>query len=138
MGRGDTEQVAEGIQFFKDTLSLQDLVLFPNSSGDTYEKTDEQMTLPAEEVLPPSATCSPRLRRTPQAPAPLAALPRPARPRRRGRAGALARRGEAARRLIGPIGCRRSSLGTAGHRQDDLVAPVDRRRDDERSCRCPQ
>ena len=44
--------MAEGIQFFKDTLSLQDLVLFPNFSGDTYEKTDEQMTRLAEEVLP--------------------------------------------------------------------------------------
>ena len=49
---GTPEQVAEGIQFFKDTLSLQDLVLFPNFSGDTYEKTDEQMTRLAEEVLP--------------------------------------------------------------------------------------
>jgi alkanesulfonate monooxygenase SsuD/methylene tetrahydromethanopterin reductase-like flavin-dependent oxidoreductase (luciferase family) len=49
---GTPEQVAEGIQFFKDMLSLQDLVLFPNFSGDTYEKTDEQMTRLAEEVLP--------------------------------------------------------------------------------------
>ncbi len=49
---GTPEQVAAGIQFYKDTLSLQDLVLFPNFSGDTYEKTDEQMTRLAEEVLP--------------------------------------------------------------------------------------
>ncbi len=49
---GSPEHVAEGIQYYKDLLSLQDLVLFPNFSGDTYEKTDEQMTRLAEEVLP--------------------------------------------------------------------------------------
>ncbi|HTN78360.1 MAG TPA: LLM class flavin-dependent oxidoreductase [Acidimicrobiales bacterium] len=49
---GTPEQVAEGIAFYKDLLGLQDLVLFPNFSGDTYEKTDEQMTRLAEEVLP--------------------------------------------------------------------------------------
>ncbi len=49
---GSPDQVAEGIQWYKDTLSLQDLVLFPNFAGDSYEKTDEQMTRLAEEVLP--------------------------------------------------------------------------------------
>jgi alkanesulfonate monooxygenase SsuD/methylene tetrahydromethanopterin reductase-like flavin-dependent oxidoreductase (luciferase family) len=49
---GSPEQVAEGIQWYKDTLALQDLVLFPNFAGDSYEKTDEQMTRLAEEVLP--------------------------------------------------------------------------------------
>ena len=49
---GSPEQVAEGIAFYRDRLQLQELCLFPNFSGDTYAKTDEQLTRYAEEVRP--------------------------------------------------------------------------------------
>ena len=49
---GTPEQVAEGIAFYRDRLQLQELCLFPNFSGDTYDKTDEQLTRYAEEVRP--------------------------------------------------------------------------------------
>ncbi|MEZ5261026.1 MAG: LLM class flavin-dependent oxidoreductase [Acidimicrobiia bacterium] len=47
---GSPEQVAEGIARYRDELGLQDLCLFPNFPGDTYAKTDEQLTRYAEEV----------------------------------------------------------------------------------------
>jgi len=49
---GSPEQVAEGIAAYRDTLGLQDLCIFPNFNGDTYSKTDEQLTRYAEEVRP--------------------------------------------------------------------------------------
>ena len=47
---GSPEQVAEGIARYRDELALQDLCLFPNFSGDSYDKTDEQLTRYAEQV----------------------------------------------------------------------------------------
>jgi len=49
---GSPAQVAEGIAAYRDRLGLTDLCLFPNFSGDTYDKTDEQLTRYAEEVRP--------------------------------------------------------------------------------------
>jgi hypothetical protein len=50
---GSPQEVAEGIAFYRDALGgLADLCLFPNFSGDTYAKTDEQITRYAEEVRP--------------------------------------------------------------------------------------
>ncbi len=49
---GSPEEVAEGIAFYRDLLGLENLVIFPNMTGDSYEKTDEQMTRYAQEVMP--------------------------------------------------------------------------------------
>ncbi len=49
---GSPEEVAEGISFYRDLLGLENLVIFPNMTGDPYEKTDEQMTRYAQEVMP--------------------------------------------------------------------------------------
>jgi alkanesulfonate monooxygenase SsuD/methylene tetrahydromethanopterin reductase-like flavin-dependent oxidoreductase (luciferase family) len=49
---GTPEQVAEGIAFYRDQLGLQDLCLFPNFPGDSYDKTEEQLARYAEQVRP--------------------------------------------------------------------------------------
>jgi len=50
---GTAEQVAEGIAFYRDALGgLENLTLFPNMPGDRYDRTAEQMTRLAEDVLP--------------------------------------------------------------------------------------
>ena len=49
---GSPEEVAEGVQFFRDTLSLRHLTIVPMFPGDTYDQAEEQMTRFAEEVLP--------------------------------------------------------------------------------------
>ncbi len=49
---GTAEQVAEGIDAYRQELSLQELCIFPNFSGDSYAKTDEQLTRYAELVRP--------------------------------------------------------------------------------------
>jgi len=49
---GTPEQVAEGVQFYRDLLGLQHLVIFPHLIGDPYSKADEQMTRFIEEVVP--------------------------------------------------------------------------------------
>ncbi|MFZ9016216.1 MAG: LLM class flavin-dependent oxidoreductase [Ilumatobacteraceae bacterium] len=49
---GTPEQVAEGVQFYKDLLGLEYLTIFPHLLGDPYKKADEQMARFAEEVLP--------------------------------------------------------------------------------------
>ncbi|MFN0028157.1 MAG: LLM class flavin-dependent oxidoreductase [Acidimicrobiales bacterium] len=49
---GNPQQVAEGIDHYRQELGLQELCLFPNFSGDSYAKTDEQLTRYAEEVRP--------------------------------------------------------------------------------------
>ncbi len=49
---GTAEQVAEGIDAYRQELSLQELCIFPNFSGDSYAKTDEQLTRYAEFVRP--------------------------------------------------------------------------------------
>lgn len=53
---GTAEEVAEGIQFHRDALGLEDLTLFPNFCGDPYAETEEQLARIAEEVLPLVAT----------------------------------------------------------------------------------
>jgi alkanesulfonate monooxygenase SsuD/methylene tetrahydromethanopterin reductase-like flavin-dependent oxidoreductase (luciferase family) len=49
---GSPDDVIEGINFYKDSIGLDNLVIFPNMPGDTYAKTGEQMARMAEEVLP--------------------------------------------------------------------------------------
>ena len=49
---GTPEQVAEGVQFFKDLLGLEHLTIFPHLLGDPYKKADEQMARFMTEVVP--------------------------------------------------------------------------------------
>ena len=49
---GTPEQVAEGVQFYKDMLHLNELCVFPNFPGDRYDKTVEQMARFQQQVLP--------------------------------------------------------------------------------------
>ena len=49
---GTPEQVAEGVQFYKDLLGMEYLTIFPHLLGDPYKKADEQMERFMGEVLP--------------------------------------------------------------------------------------
>lgn len=49
---GTPEQVAEGVQFYKDLLGIEHLTIFPHLIGDSYKKADEQMARFMEEVVP--------------------------------------------------------------------------------------
>jgi alkanesulfonate monooxygenase SsuD/methylene tetrahydromethanopterin reductase-like flavin-dependent oxidoreductase (luciferase family) len=49
---GTPEEVAEGIQFYKDLLGMERLTLFPHLLGDPYEKANEQMARFMQDVLP--------------------------------------------------------------------------------------
>ena len=49
---GSPRDVAEGLQFYVDTLGAEELCLVPAFPGDTYACADEQMTRLAHEVLP--------------------------------------------------------------------------------------
>ena len=49
---GSPEQVAEGIQFYRDLLGVEHLTIFPHFLGDSYKKADEQMARFIEEVVP--------------------------------------------------------------------------------------
>ena len=49
---GSADDVIEGINFYKESIGLEDLIIFPNMPGDAYSKTEEQMVRMAEEVLP--------------------------------------------------------------------------------------
>jgi alkanesulfonate monooxygenase SsuD/methylene tetrahydromethanopterin reductase-like flavin-dependent oxidoreductase (luciferase family) len=49
---GTPEQVAEGVQFYKDLLGLEYLTIFPHLLGDSYKKADEQMQRFMTEVVP--------------------------------------------------------------------------------------
>jgi hypothetical protein len=49
---GSPKDVAEGLQFYVDTLGAEELCLVPAFPGDTYSTADEQMTRLAHEVLP--------------------------------------------------------------------------------------
>jgi alkanesulfonate monooxygenase SsuD/methylene tetrahydromethanopterin reductase-like flavin-dependent oxidoreductase (luciferase family) len=49
---GTPQQVAEGVQFYKDLLGLDYLTIFPHLIGDSYKKADEQMARFMEEVVP--------------------------------------------------------------------------------------
>jgi hypothetical protein len=49
---GSPEEVAEGVDFYRQALSLRSLVVVPQFPGETYKQADEQMTRFAEEVMP--------------------------------------------------------------------------------------
>jgi len=49
---GDAADVAEGIQGYKDLLHLEDLVVFPNLPGDSYDSSVEQLQRYMDEVDP--------------------------------------------------------------------------------------
>ena len=49
---GTPEQVAEGVQFYRDLLGLEHLTIFPHMLGDPYKKADEQMARFITEVVP--------------------------------------------------------------------------------------
>jgi alkanesulfonate monooxygenase SsuD/methylene tetrahydromethanopterin reductase-like flavin-dependent oxidoreductase (luciferase family) len=49
---GSPEQVAEGIQFYRDLLGVDHLTIFPHFLGDSYKKADEQLARFIEEVFP--------------------------------------------------------------------------------------
>jgi alkanesulfonate monooxygenase SsuD/methylene tetrahydromethanopterin reductase-like flavin-dependent oxidoreductase (luciferase family) len=49
---GTPEQVAEGVQFYRDLLGLENLVIFPHLLGDPYPKANEQMARFVDEVAP--------------------------------------------------------------------------------------
>jgi alkanesulfonate monooxygenase SsuD/methylene tetrahydromethanopterin reductase-like flavin-dependent oxidoreductase (luciferase family) len=49
---GTAEEVAEGVQFYKDLLGMEFLTIFPHLLGDPYKKADEQMARFMEEVVP--------------------------------------------------------------------------------------
>ena len=49
---GSPEQVAEGIQFYRELLGVEHLTIFPHFLGDSYKKADEQMARFIEEVVP--------------------------------------------------------------------------------------
>jgi len=49
---GTAEEVAEGVQFYKDLLGLERLTIFPHLLGDSYKKADEQMARFMEDVVP--------------------------------------------------------------------------------------
>ena len=49
---GTPEQVAEGVQFYRDLLGLRNLTIFPHLLGDPYKKADEQMARFVQEVVP--------------------------------------------------------------------------------------
>jgi alkanesulfonate monooxygenase SsuD/methylene tetrahydromethanopterin reductase-like flavin-dependent oxidoreductase (luciferase family) len=49
---GTAEEVAAGIQDYRDELGVENITFFPSCPGDTYEFIDEQMTRLSEDVLP--------------------------------------------------------------------------------------
>jgi len=49
---GTAEEVAAGIDFYRDAIGLENLSIFPNFAGDPYVETEEQMARFVEEVLP--------------------------------------------------------------------------------------
>ena len=49
---GTPEQVAEGVQFYRDLLGVENLTIFPHLIGDPYEKANEQLERFMGEVVP--------------------------------------------------------------------------------------
>lgn len=49
---GSPEQVAEEVQFYRDLLGVEHLVIFPHLIGDPYAKANEQMERFVKEVVP--------------------------------------------------------------------------------------
>jgi alkanesulfonate monooxygenase SsuD/methylene tetrahydromethanopterin reductase-like flavin-dependent oxidoreductase (luciferase family) len=49
---GTADEVAEGINFYKDTIGLERLTIFPHFPGDTYDLTEDQLHRFDEDVRP--------------------------------------------------------------------------------------
>lgn len=49
---GTPEEVAEGIDFYRQLVGLEHLAIVPSFPGDSYDDTDEQLARLAEQVLP--------------------------------------------------------------------------------------
>ena len=49
---GTAEEVAEGVQMYRDLLGIERLTLFPHLIGDPYQKASEQMARFMSEVVP--------------------------------------------------------------------------------------
>ena len=49
---GTPDEVAEGVQFYRDLLGLEQVTIFPHLLGDSYKKADEQMARFMNEVVP--------------------------------------------------------------------------------------
>jgi alkanesulfonate monooxygenase SsuD/methylene tetrahydromethanopterin reductase-like flavin-dependent oxidoreductase (luciferase family) len=49
---GTAEEVAEGVQFYRDLLGITNITIFPHLLGDPYRKAQEQMARFIEEVVP--------------------------------------------------------------------------------------
>jgi alkanesulfonate monooxygenase SsuD/methylene tetrahydromethanopterin reductase-like flavin-dependent oxidoreductase (luciferase family) len=49
---GTPEDVAEGIQFYRDSIGLENLTIFPHFPGETYEACEDQLVRYHEEVRP--------------------------------------------------------------------------------------
>ena len=49
---GTPEDVAEGVQYFRDLMGVENITIFPHLLGDPYEKAVEQMARFKDEVLP--------------------------------------------------------------------------------------
>ena len=49
---GTPEEVAEGLQFWKDAIGLENVVIFPQFPGDSYDAAEEQLERWATQVRP--------------------------------------------------------------------------------------
>ena len=49
---GTAEEVAEGVQMYRDLLGIERLTLFPHLIGDPYQKASEQMGRFMSDVVP--------------------------------------------------------------------------------------
>lgn len=49
---GSPEEVAEGIQHYRDLMGVENLTVFPHLTGDPYSKATEQMGRFMSEVVP--------------------------------------------------------------------------------------
>ena len=49
---GTPEEVAEGVQYYKDLLGMEYLTIFPHLVGDPYAKSVEQMGRFVNDVMP--------------------------------------------------------------------------------------
>ena len=49
---GTAEEVAEGVQMYRDLLGIERLTLFPHLIGDPYQKASEQMARFMSDVVP--------------------------------------------------------------------------------------
>jgi alkanesulfonate monooxygenase SsuD/methylene tetrahydromethanopterin reductase-like flavin-dependent oxidoreductase (luciferase family) len=49
---GSPEEVAEGVQFYRDLLGVEHLTIYPHLVGDPYAKAVEQMGRFTADVLP--------------------------------------------------------------------------------------